>query len=51
MELDKIKYLKVGTHRRIPFQAIMEYKQTIDSQRHKVLDEFTAEAQELRTRY
>jgi len=48
-ELDdrKIPYRKVGTHRRILFADLMAYKEKMDAQRHKILDELTKQAQEL----
>lgn len=38
---------KVGRHRRIRFDDLMEYKRRIDSARSEVLDELVAQAQEL----
>ena len=42
---------KVGTHRRILFQDLMLYKNKIDYEREKVLDQLVAEAQELNMGY
>lgn len=39
---------KVGTHRRIRFEDLMAYKKKNDAARQKVLDELTAEGEELR---
>ena len=38
---------KVGKHRRILFEDLMNYKRMIDENRSRVLDELVAEAQEL----
>jgi len=38
---------KVGTHRRVRFDDVMRYKDAIDRDRLKVLDELAAQAQEL----
>lgn len=43
----KIPYRKVGTHRRIRFDDLMAYKQTIHQQRMQALEELTRQAQEL----
>ena len=37
----------VGTHRRVLFSDLMQYKRTIDAERLKVLEELAAQAQEL----
>ena len=42
-----IPFRKVGTHRRILFKDLMQYKHEIDSKRLKALDELAAQAQEL----
>jgi excisionase family DNA binding protein len=47
LESGAIPYRKVGTHRRILFQDLMVYKRKNDEARAKVLDQLTAEAQEL----
>ncbi|WP_030008102.1 helix-turn-helix domain-containing protein [Picosynechococcus sp. NKBG042902] len=47
IENQEMPYRKVGTHRRILFKDVMDYKQKIDSQRMQALDELTQEAQEL----
>lgn len=44
---EKIKFHKVGTHRRIRFQDLIEYKLKHDQESEKYLDELTKEAQEL----
>ena len=47
LEQRKIPFRKVGSHRRILYQDLMAYKQDINSKRLKVLEELTAQAQEL----
>ena len=42
-----IPYRKVGTHRRVLYRDLHEYKQRIDRERERTLDELTAQAQEL----
>jgi excisionase family DNA binding protein len=43
----QIPYRKVGTRRRVKLIDVMVYKRRIDEARMKVLEELTAEAQEL----
>jgi excisionase family DNA binding protein len=47
LEEGKIPYRKVGTHRRMLFFDVMAYKQQVDKQRLKTLEELAAQAQEL----
>ena len=47
LEKKVIPYRLVGTHRRILFKDLMDYKTTIDNNRLKVLEELAAQAQEL----
>lgn len=42
-----IPYRKVGTHRRVLYRDLHAYKQRIDRERERTLDELTAQAQEL----
>lgn len=42
----EIPYHRIGKHRRVRSKDLIVYKQRIDGQRHKVLDELVAEAQE-----
>jgi excisionase family DNA binding protein len=42
----QIPYRKVGKHRRIRMEDVMNYKRAIDQQREAVLDQLVAEAQE-----
>lgn len=44
MESGEIPFYKVGKHRRIRFEDIMNYKDSIDRQRTKALDELAAQA-------
>jgi len=41
----------VGTHRRIRFEDVLRFKENIDAERRKVLDQLAAEAQELKMGY
>ena len=47
LEQGVIPHRKVGTHRRVRAQDVIEYKHTLDQNRLKVLDELAAQAQEL----
>jgi excisionase family DNA binding protein len=47
LEEEKIPYRKVGTHRRVLFQDLMEYKRRSEAQRARVLEELAEQAQEL----
>ena len=51
LEEGKIPFRKVGTHRRILFQDVIAYKRRIDENRLKVLEELTAQAQQLEMGY
>lgn len=46
-----IPYHKVGTHRRVRFADLMNYKDAIDQRRLKDLEQLAAEAQELNMGY
>jgi excisionase family DNA binding protein len=47
LEKRVIPFRKVGTHRRILYKDLMEYKETMDRNRLKALDELVAQSQEL----
>ncbi len=51
IETGEIPCRKVGKHRRIRFEDLMNYKQKIDSDRLQALDELAAQAQELNMGY
>ena len=51
LEQGKIPHLKVGTHRRILFEDLMQYKKDIDKERRNALDELVKQAQHLKTGY
>lgn len=51
IEKNEIPHRKVGTHRRILFSDLMQYKKRIDADRRKALDELAAQAQELNMGY
>ncbi len=47
LEQGIIPHRKVGTHRRVRAQDVIEYKHALDQNRLKALDELAAQAQEL----
>ncbi|MEK1887684.1 MAG: excisionase family DNA-binding protein [Phyllobacterium sp.] len=47
----KLPFRMVGTHRRVRFEDVLNYKEAIDTERRKVLGELAAEAQELGMEY
>ncbi|AFZ36990.1 DNA binding domain protein, excisionase family [Stanieria cyanosphaera PCC 7437] len=47
LEAGEIPFRKVGTRRRVRYQDLKDYKDKIDTERRKILDELVAEAQEL----
>lgn len=48
LNVGRIAYRKVGTHRRIRFESLMAYKRQSDTERKSALKELTAYDQELR---
>ncbi len=51
LEKGDIPFHKIGTHRRVRYQDVIAYKNNIDAERRKALDELTAQAQELNMGY
>lgn len=51
IESGELRCRRVGRHRRIRFEDLMNYKQFIDGQRMQALDELAAQAQELNMGY
>jgi excisionase family DNA binding protein len=47
LETGEIPYRKVGTHRRTHLKDAIAYKQQIDTERSKALDELVKQSQEL----
>ncbi|MCL4271956.1 MAG: helix-turn-helix domain-containing protein, partial [Anaerolineales bacterium] len=47
LENGTIPYHKVGTHRRVRMEDVMNYKEAIDREREAVLDQLVEEAQNL----
>ena len=47
LEKGDIPFHKTGTHRRVRYQDVLDYKNSIDNERRKALAELTAQAQEL----
>jgi len=47
LEQGEIPYIKVGTHRRIQFEDLIQYKQQRDGQRRQALSELATFSQEL----
>lgn len=51
LENGEIPYRKVGTHRRVLLEDVVQYKNDVKAKRRKVLEELTAQAQELNMGY
>jgi excisionase family DNA binding protein len=46
LEQGEIPHIKVGTHRRVPFQDLMKYKEQRDSKRRQALQELIEMSEE-----
>jgi excisionase family DNA binding protein len=51
LEQEQIPHTRTGTHRRIRYQDLMQYKQQRDQESQQALDELTRQAQELELGY
>jgi excisionase family DNA binding protein len=47
LENKKLPFRLVGSHRRVRFEDVLRYKEHIDAERRRVLDQLVAEAQDL----
>ncbi len=47
LERGDMPFHEIGTHRRVRYQDVIDYKNRIDAERRKALDELAAQAQEL----
>ena len=51
LEQKKLPFRLVGSHRRVRFEDVLRFKENIDTERRKVLDQLAAEGQELKMGY
>jgi excisionase family DNA binding protein len=51
LEEGKLPYRRVGTHRRVRYQDLIDFQKRSDEQRSRALDELAAQAQELNMGY
>jgi len=51
IEADKLPHRRIGTHRRVMFKDLMDFKHRIDADRSKALEQLSAEAQKLKLGY
>ncbi len=51
LEQKKLPFRLVGTHRRVRFEDVLRFKENIDAERRKVLDQLAADAQALKMGY
>src|SRR6266851_5195745 len=47
LQQKKLPFRLVGTHRRVRFEDVLRFKENIDAERRKVLDQLAVEAQDL----
>ncbi|MFC0128152.1 helix-turn-helix domain-containing protein [Ralstonia solanacearum] len=47
VERGDIPFHKIGTHRRVRYRDVVDYKRRLDAQRHQALEELAAQAQAL----
>jgi excisionase family DNA binding protein len=46
LEAEKIPYHKVGTHRRVRFQDLVDYRASFEKRRREIMEELAAQAEE-----
>ncbi len=51
LQQKKLPFRLVGTHRRVRFEDVLRFKENIDAERRKVLDQLAVEAQDLNMGY
>ena len=51
LERGDIPFHKTGTHRRVRYQDVISYKEQIDTQRSKALDDLAEQSQSLKMGY
>lgn len=51
LEQKKLPFRLVGSHRRVRFEDVLRFKENIDTERRKVLDQLAGEAQEFKMGY
>ena len=51
IDAGRLPHRLVGTHRRVRFEDVLRYKENIDAERRKVLDQLASEAQVLKLGY